>query len=139
VKWDTSHANVSNRIVRNSGRVSNVNTVLSVPTVNTANDPVEIPTAHVTMLILNDNATIIIQGNMASDPVEALDVITELHLVRLLFLDLATLTRTHEAHRRKPTLPHPLERNPRSSRVRSRSTWTSMGRALTGTGMAKKS
>jgi|TARA_B110000914_G_scaffold37484_1_gene30618 hypothetical protein len=134
---------VSNRIVRNSERVINVTTgiptVCVVPTINMASDQVEVPTAHVTMLILNDNATMIIHGSMDSDPVEALDVITVLHLVRLLFLDLTTLTRTHEVHRRKPTLPRPLERNPRSSRVRSRSTWTSMGRALTGTGMAKKS
>jgi hypothetical protein len=134
---------VSNRIVRNSERVINVTTgiptVCVVPTINMASDQVEVPTAHVTMLILNDNETMIIHGSMDSDPVVALDVITVLHLVRLLFLDLATLTRTHEAHRRKPTRPHPLERNPRSSRVRSRSTWTSMGRALTGTGMAKKS
>ena len=124
--WDTSHASVSNRIVRNSERVINVSST-------------SVPTAHVTMLILNDNETMIIHGSMDSDPVVALDVITVLHLVRLLFLDLTTLTRTHEVHRRKPTLPRPLERNPRSSRVRSRSTWTSMGRALTGTGMAKKS
>jgi len=116
--------------VRNSERVINVTTAPATP---------DSSLAHVTMLILNDNETMIIHGSMDSDPVEALDVITVLHLVRLLFLDLTTLTRTHEVHRRKPTLPRPLERNPRSSRVRSRSTWTSMGRALTGTGMAKKS
>lgn len=129
--------------MRNSERVINVTTAIPtvcvVPTINMASDPVEIPTAHVTMLTLSDSATMIIHGSMDSDPVEALDVITVLHLARLLFLDLATLTRTHEAHRRKPTLPHLLERSPRPSRVRSRSTWTSMGRALTGTGMAKKS
>ena len=127
--------------MRNSERVINVTTAIPtvrvVPTINMAH--VGLPTAHVTMLTLSDSATMIIHGSMDSDPVEALDVITVLHLVRLLFLDLATLTRTHEAHRRKPTLPHLLERNPRPSRVRSRSTWTSMGRALTGTGMAKKS